>query len=181
MSHHHWHDHWHGGKPEPGSRVSSLAWCQPLRSVDRKVAGRNASERMVSPEIERDRSGRPDPSTGKAASRYRDMASGPGRFRGSYRWHVTEGRDGNKGDPSGSGASPDKPPRQGRFDGRAEVRLTDSTRRTGEPSTGGSGQRQVIRSGATWAPCNGSDSPLCKERMKLTMDMDLGRIAAKVL
>src|SRR3954467_5865779 len=37
-------------KPEPGSRVSRLAWCQPLRSVDRKVAGRNASERMVSPD-----------------------------------------------------------------------------------------------------------------------------------
>ncbi len=37
-------------KPEPGSRVSSLAWCQPLRSVDRKVAGRNASERLNSPD-----------------------------------------------------------------------------------------------------------------------------------
>src|SRR3954454_5024235 len=107
------------------------------------------------------------------------MASGPGRFRGSYRWHVTEGLDVNKGDPSGSGVSPDKPPRRGRSNDRAEVRLTDSTRRTGEP--GGSGQRQVIRSGATWAPCNGRDSPLCKERMKLTMETDLGRIAAKVL
>src|SRR3954454_21617594 len=128
-------------KPEPGSRVSSLAWCQPLRSVDRKVAGRNASERINSPEIERDRSGRPDPSTGTAASRYRDMASGPGRFRGSYRWHVTEALDVNRGDPSASGASPDKPPRQGRPNDWAEVRLTDSTRRTGEPLTGGSGQR----------------------------------------
>src|SRR3954454_10901689 len=37
-------------KPEPGSRVSSLAWCQPLRSVDREVAGRNASERIDSPD-----------------------------------------------------------------------------------------------------------------------------------
>src|SRR3954470_16025398 len=92
-------------KPEPGSRVSSLAWGQPLRSVDRKGAGRNASERIDSPEIERDRSGRPDLSTGKAASRYRAMASGSGHFRGSYRWHVTEGLDVNKGDPSGSGAS----------------------------------------------------------------------------
>src|SRR3954452_18621660 len=60
---------------------------------------------MVSPEIERDRSGRPDLSTGKAASRYRDTASGLGRFRGSYRWHATEGLDVNKGDPSGSGVS----------------------------------------------------------------------------
>src|SRR3954471_16699659 len=37
-------------KPEPGSCVSSLAWCQPLRSGDRKVAGRNASERIDSPD-----------------------------------------------------------------------------------------------------------------------------------
>src|SRR3954468_3379776 len=132
---------------------------------------------MVSPEIERDRSGQPDPSTGKAASRYRDTASGSGRFRGSYRWHVTEGLDGNKGDPSGSGVSPDKPPRQGRSDGRAEVRPVDSTRRTGEP--GGSGWRQMTRSGATRAPYKGSDSPLCKERMKLTVETNLERIAAK--
>jgi hypothetical protein len=92
-------------KPEPGSRVSSLAWCQPLRSVDRKGVGRSASERSDSPDIERDRSGRPDRSTGKATSRHRGMASGPGRFRGSYRQHATEGLDGNKGDPSGSGVS----------------------------------------------------------------------------
>src|SRR3954453_17504379 len=91
---------------------------------------------MVSPKIERDRSGRPDPSTGKAASRYRDTASGSGRFRGSYRWHVTEGLDGNKGDPSGSGASPDKPPRQGRSDGRAEVRPVDSVCLTADASGG---------------------------------------------
>src|SRR3954453_6653224 len=62
---------------------------------------------------------------------------------------------------------------------RAEVRPADSTRRTGEP--GGSGQRQVIRSWATWAPFNGSNSPLCKERIRLTMETDLERIAAKVL
>ena len=85
----------------------------------------------------------------------------------------------NKGDPSGSGASPDKPPRQGRSDGRAEVRPVDSTRRTGEPFTGGSGWRQMTRSGATRAPCKGSDSPLCKERMKLTVETNLERIAAK--
>src|SRR3954470_12927947 len=55
------------------------------------------------------------------------------------------------------------------------------TRRTGEPSTGGCGRRRVTRSGATWAPFNGRDSPLCKERIRLTMETDLERIAAKVL
>jgi hypothetical protein len=29
----------------------------------------------------------------------------PGGFRGSYRWHAPKGLHGNKGDPSGSGAS----------------------------------------------------------------------------
>ena len=53
------------------------------------------------------------------------------------------------------------------------------TQRTGEPFTGGSGRRQVTRSGATRAPCKGRDSPLCKERMKLTVETDLERIAAK--
>src|SRR4051812_24932087 len=60
---------------------------------------------------------------------------------------------------------------------RAEVRPADSTRRTGEP--GGSGRRQVTRSGATWAPFNGRNSPLYKERMKLTVETNLERIAAK--
>ena len=32
------------------------------------------------------------------------------------------------------------------------------TRRTGEPFTGGSGWRQMTRSGATRAPCKGSDT-----------------------
>src|SRR3954453_21647052 len=53
------------------------------------------------------------------------------------------------------------------------------TRRTGEPFTGGSGWRQMTRSGATRAPCKGSDSPLCKERMKLTVETNLEGIAAK--
>lgn len=42
-----------------------------------------------------------------------------------------------------------KRPTRGRPDGLAEVRLTDSTRRSGEPTTGGSGQRSVNRSWAT--------------------------------
>ena len=44
--------------------VASLA----LRSVDREAVGRNISEREDSPEIDRDRSSRPYPSTGKAES-----------------------------------------------------------------------------------------------------------------
>src|SRR6267142_71273 len=40
-----------------------------------------------------------------------------------------------------------------------EVILTDSTRRTGEPATWGSGQRQVNCSWATWAPFNGRSTP----------------------
>ena len=58
--------------------VAKLSW-QPrtescvvastaLRSVDREVVGRNVSEREDSPEIDRDRSSRPYPSTGKAES-----------------------------------------------------------------------------------------------------------------
>ncbi len=43
----------------------------------------------------------------------------------------------------------DKRDARGRSDGLAEVRLTDSTRRPGEPATWGSGQRSVNRSKAT--------------------------------
>src|SRR5262249_40380596 len=50
---------------------------------------------------------------------------------------------------------PDKPARLGRPDDRMEVRLADSTPRSGEPATWGSGQRQVNCSWATWAPFNG--------------------------
>src|SRR3954468_8168417 len=53
------------------------------------------------------------------------------------------------------------------------------TRRTGEPFTGGSGRRQVIRSWATWAPFNGGDSPLCNSSpgidMTAEVSMRLGR------
>src|SRR3954467_13380501 len=100
------------------------------------------------------------------------MASGPGRFRGSYRWHVTEGLDVNKGDPSGSGASPDKPPRRGRTGRKSDQLIVLGERES-------RGKRQMTRSGATRAPCKGSDSPLCKERMKLTVETNLERIAAK--
>ena len=44
---------------------------------------------------------------------------------------------------------PDKPVRRGRSDDLAEVRLADSTQRSGEPATWGSGQRKLNCSWAT--------------------------------
>ena len=35
------------------------------------------------------------------------------------------------------------------------------------------GQRQVIRSGATWAPCNGRDSPLCNSFPGIDMSAEV--------
>ncbi len=46
----------------------------------------------------------------------------------------------------------DKRDARGRSDGLAEVRLTDSTRRPGEPATWGSGQRRCARSGPQHGP-----------------------------
>ena len=44
---------------------------------------------------------------------------------------------------------------RGRPDDLAEVRLADSTLRSGEPITWGSGQQKLKRSWETWAPYNG--------------------------
>src|SRR5271157_5114424 len=56
-------------KPSSQPRTEScVVACRALRSVDREVVGRNASERQDSPEIDRDRSSRPYPPTGKAES-----------------------------------------------------------------------------------------------------------------
>src|ERR1019366_1349306 len=49
-------------------------------------------------------------------------------------------------------------------DGRVEVRLTDSTPRSGEPATWGSGQRWLNCSWATWAPFNGRHSLFLQKR-----------------
>src|ERR1700740_1861519 len=73
-----------------------------LRSVDREVAGRNIRERQNSPEIDRDRSSRPYPATGKAESRCTFWRVHRGCFRGSYRRHAVEGFHRNKGEPPGS-------------------------------------------------------------------------------
>jgi len=53
------------GQPRTESCVVAS---RALRSVDREAVGRNISEREDSPEIDRDRSSRPYPSTGKAES-----------------------------------------------------------------------------------------------------------------
>ena len=74
---------------------------------------------------------------------------------------------------------PDKPTRRERSDDLAEVRLADSTPRSGEPATWGSGQRELNCSRATWAPSNGRSGLLCKEKNTPTMETGLERIAAK--
>jgi hypothetical protein len=56
-------------KPSWQPRTEScVVASRALRSVDREVVGRNISEREDSPEIDRDRSSRPYPSSGKAES-----------------------------------------------------------------------------------------------------------------
>ena len=59
----------------------------------------------------------------------------------------------NKGDPASSqkerGVGSDKPTKQGWPDGLSEVGLADSTRRQGEPVTGGSGQQDLNSSKET--------------------------------
>lgn len=56
-------------KPSSQPRTESCVVASTaLRSVDREIVGRNISEREDSPEIDRDRSSRPYPSTGKAKS-----------------------------------------------------------------------------------------------------------------
>ena len=74
---------------------------------------------------------------------------------------------------------PDKPKRRERSDGLAEVRLADSTPRSGEPATWGSGQRELNCSRATWAPCKGGYGLLCKEKNRRPWKQDFERIAAK--
>jgi hypothetical protein len=51
--------------PQPRTESCVVA-TTALRSVDREVVGRNVRERKVNPEIDRGRSSRPYPSTGKA-------------------------------------------------------------------------------------------------------------------
>ena len=72
-------------------------------------------------------------------------------LRGSYRRHAVKGIHVNKGDPSSSsGACRNQQAKtQGGSEGLVEVRLTDSTLRSGEPVTWGSGQQKLSRSWET--------------------------------
>src|SRR5262249_16066237 len=70
---------------------------------------------------------------------------------------------------------PAEPKRREGSDDRVEVRLTDSTPRTGEPATWGSGQRWLNCSWATWAPFNGSHGLLFKEKSSCTWKRNFNR------
>src|SRR6201982_1669013 len=69
--------------------------------------------------------------------------------------------------------------RRGKPDGLAEVRLADSTPRSGEPATWGSGQRKSNRSWEAWAPFNGRTRPSMQREGSPAMATGLERIAAK--
>ena len=59
------------------------------------------------------------------------------------------------------------------------VRLADSTLRSGEPATWGSGQRKLSCSRETWAPFNGRMRPSMQREELPTMETGLEQIAAK--
>src|SRR5258707_3176646 len=61
---------------------------------------------------------------------------------------------------------PDKLARRGRSDGLVEVRLADSTPRSGEPATWGSGQQKMNCSRETLALSKEGSGLLCKEKVK---------------
>jgi len=153
---------------------------RPLRSVDREGVGRNESERRHSPEIDRGGKRRPYLSMGKAVFRARHVsgreASGvrtagmqPKDFMGTRR-SIRFRRK-----PVG----PDKPARRGRSEGLVEVRLADSTPRSGEPATWGSGQQKMNCSRETWALSKERSELLCKEKINQPWEQGLERIAAK--
>src|SRR5215468_6287308 len=73
----------------------------------------------------------------------------------------------------------DKPTKQGGSDDLTAVRLADSTQRSGEPTTRGSGQRKLNCSWETWAPFNGRIRPSMQREEPPAMATGLERIAAK--
>jgi hypothetical protein len=70
---------------------------------------------------------------------------------------------------------PAKPMRREGPDDRMEVILTDSTPRTGEPATWGSGQRSLNCSWATWAPFNGRRGLLFNEKISRPWKRNLSK------
>src|SRR6266403_696072 len=67
---------------------------------------------------------------------------------------------------------PDKLARRGRSDGLVEVRLADSTPRSGEPATWGSGQQKMNCSWETWALSKERSRLLCKEKLNQPWKQD---------
>src|ERR1700682_3385447 len=67
---------------------------------------------------------------------------------------------------------PDKLARRGRSDGLVEVRLADSTPRSGEPATWGSGQQKMNCSWETWALSKERSGLLCKEKINQPWKQD---------
>jgi hypothetical protein len=62
----------------------------------------------------------------------------------------------------------DKSTKRGRPDDLSEIGLADSTRRHGEPVTGGSGQQRLNSSKETWAPFKGRRRALIQRKGKLS-------------
>jgi hypothetical protein len=60
---------------------------------------------------------------------------------------------------------PAKPRRRERPNDLTAVRLADSTPRSGEPATWGSGQRALNCPKATWPPCKGREAVYAKRRI----------------
>src|SRR5262250_2778199 len=73
----------------------------------------------------------------------------------------------------------DKPTKQEGSDDLTAVRLADSTLRSGEPTTWGSGQRKLNCSWETWAPFKGRIRPSMQREEPPTMETGLERIAVK--
>ncbi len=70
-------------------------------------------------------------------------------------------------------------PKQGGPNGLAEVRPVDSTLRSGEPITWGSGRQESNRSWETWAPFKGRIRPSMQREDDPVMATGLERIAAR--
>jgi len=154
---------------------------RPLRSVDREVAGRNNSERQDSPEIDRGGSSRLYPVTGKAETL--DAAGQVSRDASGVRTASMQPKDfmGTRESRQVQAwlVGSDKPTKRGRPEDLTEVRLADRTRRSGEPTTWGSGQRKLNRSWETWAPSEGRIRSSMQREETPTMATGLERIAAK--
>jgi hypothetical protein len=162
-------------KPSSQPRTEScVVATMALRSVDREVVGRNVSERKDNPEIDRGRSSRPYPSTGKAETRAATRqvtwdASGV-RTAGMQPKDFMGTRESRQVQASLVGS--DKPTKRGRPEDLAAVRLADSTRRSGEPATWGSGQRKDFVRRKHGLHSTGGFGLLCNEKNRQPWKQD---------